>query len=75
MPNLIKLLCDDLRKSRTAFPLVVGMVLSTAPLYDAVRGWHPWPDLLYQAMTAYLVVQTIRRVRKAIQQPEKSLNG
>jgi hypothetical protein len=67
MPNLLKLLCQELRESRTAFPLVVGLVFSAAPILDPIRGWRPWPDLLYQAMTAYLVVHLVHRVLKVRQ--------
>jgi len=75
MPKLLKLLCNEVRDSRTAFPLVVGLVFSAAPLLDPARGWHPWPDLLYQAMTAYLVGQLSFRVLKARQRQVEALTG
>lgn len=72
MPKLLRLVCVEIRHSRSALPLVVGLLFSAAPLLDPVRGWRPWPDLLYQAMTAYLVVQMLLRVHKAGKQQENS---
>ena len=65
MRKLLQLLRDDAAIVRNSFPLFVGFVYYAAPLLDPSRGWEPWPDLLYQSMTLYLVIQTAVRVRKA----------
>lgn len=50
---------------RTSFSLTIGLVWCTRPLLHPETGWQPWPDLLYEGLTAYLIIDTLLRVRRA----------
>jgi hypothetical protein len=66
MLKLIRALRQELFQTRTLVPLVIGLAWCTRPLLHPETGWQPWPDLLYESMTTYLIVDLGLRVRRVL---------
>jgi len=71
--KLFGILRRELSPPRSWLPLFFGFVWSSRPLLHPETGWMWWPDLIFESMTAYLLYDLCKRVRRAWYEPTTGL--